>query len=71
MKAPRPSRGWRTRGISLKHRIAFRGGKATLKTVQGETLTAMEVGGKSMVTIADMNRSTGVIHVVDTVLLPK
>lgn len=57
------------------------GGKATLTTVQGETLTATKTaagvqltdakGGKSMVTIADVNQSNGVIHVVDTVLMPK
>ena len=56
-------------------------GKATLKTVEGETLTAEEKGGKielvdakggkSMVTIADVMQSNGVIHVVDTVLMPK
>ncbi|WP_026715494.1 fasciclin domain-containing protein [Flavobacterium daejeonense] len=56
-------------------------GKATLKTVSGGTLTAWmkgkkiyitdEKGGMSEVTIADVNQSNGVIHVVDTVLLPK
>ena len=56
-------------------------GKATLKTVSGGTLTAMmkgkdliitdENGGMSKVTIADVNQSNGVIHVVDTVVLPK
>jgi uncharacterized surface protein with fasciclin (FAS1) repeats len=56
-------------------------GKATLKTVSGGTLTAWmkgkklyitdEKGGMSMVTIADVNQSNGVIHVVDTVVLPK
>ena len=55
-------------------------GKAEFKTVAGGTLTAMmegknlilvdEKGGKSMVTIADVRQSNGVIHVVDTVLLP-
>ena len=55
-------------------------GKATLKTVEGGTLTAEEKGGKielvdakggkSMVTIADVMQSNGVIHVVDTVLMP-
>lgn len=55
-------------------------GKATLKTVQGGTLTAMmngsslilmdEKGGKSMVTIADVRQSNGVIHVIDTVVMP-
>ena len=56
------------------------GGKAELKTVQGETLTATASGGKIMltdakggmstVTIADVIQSNGVIHVVDTVLMP-
>ena len=55
-------------------------GKATLKTVQGGTLTASMMGktvmlkdskgGMSHVTIADVNQSNGVIHVVDAVLLP-
>jgi uncharacterized surface protein with fasciclin (FAS1) repeats len=55
-------------------------GKASLKTVEGESLTAMQSGstieitdakgGKSKVTIADVNQSNGVIHVVDTVLMP-
>lgn len=56
-------------------------GKATLKTVSGGTLTAAmkgkdlyltdENGNSSKVTIADVNQSNGVIHVVDTVVLPK
>ncbi len=56
-------------------------GKATLKTVSGGTLTAWmkgkklyitdEKGSMSEVTIADVNQSNGVIHVVNTVLLPK
>ena len=56
-------------------------GTATLKTVSGGTLIAMmkgknliitdENGGQSKVTIADVNQSNGVIHVVDTVVLPK
>jgi uncharacterized surface protein with fasciclin (FAS1) repeats len=55
-------------------------GTATLKTVSGGTLKAMmegsslvlmdEKGGKSMVTIADVMQSNGVIHVVDTVVMP-
>lgn len=55
-------------------------GKAELKTVEGGTLTARLVGGKVMltdekggtatVTIADVFQSNGVIHVVDSVLLP-
>lgn len=55
------------------------GGKATLTTVAGATLTASlsgqtlvltdATGGKSNVTIGDVMQSNGVIHVVDTVLL--
>ena len=55
-------------------------GKAELTTVAGGKLTAMldgknviivdEKGGKSVVTIADVRQSNGVIHVVDTVLMP-
>jgi uncharacterized surface protein with fasciclin (FAS1) repeats len=55
-------------------------GKATLTTVQGEPLTATLMGksvmltdakgGMSTVTIADVLQSNGVIHVVDTVLMP-
>ncbi len=64
----------------LKKMIADGGGQATLKTVSGGTLTAREVGGKivltdekggtSTVTIANVWQSNGVIHVVDTVLMP-
>jgi uncharacterized surface protein with fasciclin (FAS1) repeats len=56
------------------------GGKATLTTVQGGTLTASMMGDKVMltdakggmshVTQADVFQSNGVIHVVDTVLMP-
>ncbi|HRH47891.1 MAG TPA: fasciclin domain-containing protein [Panacibacter sp.] len=57
------------------------GGKAELKTVSGGTLTATmkgpklmltdEKGGMCMVTIKNVYQSNGVIHVVDTVLMPK
>ena len=56
------------------------GGKAEFKTVAGGTLTAVmdgknlvlvdEKGGRSMVTIADVRQSNGVIHVIDSVVLP-
>ena len=61
--------------------IKMGNGKATLKTVSGGTLTAWmkgkdlyitdENGGKSKITIADVNQSNGVIHVLDAVVLPK
>lgn len=56
-------------------------GKATLKTVSGGTLTAWmkgkdlyitdENGKSAKVTIADVNQSNGVIHVIDAVVTPK
>ncbi|HTM99976.1 MAG TPA: fasciclin domain-containing protein [Pedobacter sp.] len=56
-------------------------GKAVLTTVQGGKLWAWmegknlmlkdEKGGTSMVTIKDVFQSNGVIHVIDTVLMPK
>ena len=55
-------------------------GKATFTTVSGGKLYAMlsgknvvlmdEKGGKSTVTIADVKQSNGVIHVIDSVVLP-
>jgi uncharacterized surface protein with fasciclin (FAS1) repeats len=55
-------------------------GKAELKTVQGGTLTASlkgkkviitdEKGGTATVTIADVMQSNGVIHVINSVLMP-
>jgi uncharacterized surface protein with fasciclin (FAS1) repeats len=57
------------------------GGSASLKTVSGGTLKAWmkgdklvltdEKGGTSTVTIKNVYQSNGVIHVVDTVLMPK
>jgi uncharacterized surface protein with fasciclin (FAS1) repeats len=56
-------------------------GKAELKTVAGGVLTASmdgkdlvltdEKGGTSKVTVANVYQKNGVIHVVDTVLMPK
>ena len=56
-------------------------GKANVQTVQGGTLTAMmkegavylmdENGGMAKVTAVDLKGSNGVIHVIDTVVLPK
>ncbi len=55
-------------------------GKAEFTTVAGGKLTAMlngksvilmdEKGGRSTVTIADVKQSNGVIHVIDSVLIP-
>jgi uncharacterized surface protein with fasciclin (FAS1) repeats len=55
-------------------------GTATLKTASGGTLKVGfqckdmvlmdEKGGTARVTIADVNQSNGVIHLIDTVLMP-
>ena len=56
-------------------------GKAVVKTVQGENLTASlengkviltdEKGGKAVVTATDLTASNGVVHVIDSVVMPK
>ncbi|HEX8460091.1 MAG TPA: fasciclin domain-containing protein [Segetibacter sp.] len=66
---------------SLLKMIADNGGTYKAKTVQGGMLSFSkkgnniivkdEKGGMSTVTIADVNQSNGVIHVVNTVLMPK
>ncbi|MGH7027145.1 fasciclin domain-containing protein [Brevundimonas sp.] len=58
------------------------GGTATLTTVQGEKLMIKDAGGgkwqitdakggTSTITQADVGQSNGVVHVIDTVLMPK
>jgi uncharacterized surface protein with fasciclin (FAS1) repeats len=64
----------------IAKQIKAGGGKATLTTVEGGTLTAMmqdgklvltdEKGGTATVTIANVNQSNGEIQVIDTVLMP-
>lgn len=66
---------------ALMGMIKKNGGMYKAKTVQGGELTFMmkgknifitdEKGGMSKVTIPDVNQSNGVIHVVNTVLMPK
>jgi uncharacterized surface protein with fasciclin (FAS1) repeats len=56
-------------------------GKAIVKTVQGENLIATlengkviltdENGGKAVVTATDLTASNGVVHVIDSVVMPK
>jgi uncharacterized surface protein with fasciclin (FAS1) repeats len=66
---------------ALAKMIADDGGKHPVKTVAGGTLIAEqkdgkitltdENGGVATVTIADVKQANGVVHVIDTVLLPK
>ena len=65
---------------TLVGQIKAGGGKATLKTVQGESLVARldgdrvqltdAKGNTAHVTTADLRGSNGVIHVIDGVLMP-
>ena len=67
--------------MTLDREIASGGGKAMLKTVQGDMLTVRgsgknltvtdDKGNTAMVTIADVDQSNGVIMVVNKVLMPK
>ena len=64
----------------LMEKIKDGNGKAILKTVEGDNLTFAEKdgklwiwdakGGSAQVTIRNVMQSNGVIHVIDTVLLP-
>ena len=65
----------------LTTKITEGGGKAVLKTADGQDLTATKSGdaiiltsasgNKATVTQADVGQSNGIIHVVDAVLVPK
>ena len=64
----------------LMAKVKAGNGKTELTTVEGGKLWVMEKGkklylvdekgGKSWITIADVNQSNGVIHVVNTVVMP-
>jgi uncharacterized surface protein with fasciclin (FAS1) repeats len=70
----------RLSAADLKKTAKMGMGKNTITTVEGEPLTVTArhgavwltdaKGGKSKVTIANVFQSNGVIHVVDTVLMP-
>ncbi|WP_421731139.1 fasciclin domain-containing protein [Brevundimonas sp.] len=71
----------RLTAADLASQATANGGKAELTTVQGDTLTASvnpdgsvtltdAKGGMSRVTQADVMQSNGVVHVIDTVVMP-
>lgn len=70
----------RLNAADIAAQAARNGGTLNLTTVAGGSIALSRAGngwritdakgGTSMVTIADVNQSNGVIHVVDTVLMP-
>lgn len=70
----------RLTAADLAAKVAAGGGKAKLKTVEGEDITVSKdgdqwtitdaKGGTAHVTIGDVMQSNGVIHVIDSVLMP-
>jgi len=65
----------------LADKVDQGGGKAALKTVEGDTLTVMREGKRQLtltddkgdvatITIANVFQSNGVIHVINTVMQP-
>ena len=71
----------RITSAELATQAAENGGTATLTTVQGGKLTLRDAGGgrwevtdakgnKATITLADQARTNGVVHVIDTVLMP-
>jgi uncharacterized surface protein with fasciclin (FAS1) repeats len=64
----------------LKEMVRMGGGQTMLKTVEGAELTVKEYdgklelidakGGKAWITISNVNQSNGVIHVINSVLMP-
>jgi len=68
-------------GAELMERTRANGGRYNMETVSGDAITADLAGGKlyiidesgdaAEVTIADVDQSNGVIHVVDSVLVPR
>ena len=71
----------RLTAADLAAKVKQGGGEAALTTVEGETLIVQAKGSKlfvtdakgdvAAITIADVLQSNGVIHVVNTVMLPK
>ena len=66
---------------AIEKMIKDDGGKHNVKTVEGGTITLQmagdkltitdEKGGVATVTQADVMQANGVVHVIDTVLMPK
>ena len=62
---------WIKKGNGTAELTTVQGGKLWVMEKDGKIWIKDEKGGTAMVTIADVNQSNGVIHVIDTVVLPK
>ena len=62
---------WIKKGNGTAELTTVQGGKIWVMEKDGNIWIKDEKGGTAMVTIADVNQSNGVIHVIDTVVLPK
>jgi uncharacterized surface protein with fasciclin (FAS1) repeats len=62
---------WIKKGEGTTELTTVAGGKIWLMAKGKEIWIKDEKGGMALVTIADVNQSNGVIHVVDHVLMPK
>ncbi len=58
------------KGMGKAELTTVEGGKLTATMMDGKLMLTDEKGGMSTVTIKDVIQSNGVIHVVDTVLMP-
>ena len=66
--------------ITIKNNVEINGGTARFKTANGEAFSVSlnadnlaitgNKGNKAKVTTADINKSNGIVHVIDNVLLP-
>lgn len=62
---------WIKKGKGTTELTTVQGGKIWLMEKDGNIWLKDEKGGMAMVTISDVAQSNGVIHVIDTVVLPK
>lgn len=62
---------WIKKGNGTAELTTVQGGKIWLMEKDGNIMLKDEKGGMATVTIVDVNQSNGVIHVIDTVVMPK
>lgn len=62
---------WVKKGNGAAELTTVQGGKLWVMEKNGQWWLKDEKGGMAKITIADVNQSNGVIHVIDEVLMPK